>query len=222
MAKIHYVRSARQRFERVPVLDEDGNQKTVARKRRDGTPKITRKGKPIIVRLTKDDRSQPLPNRACEKCRAEIKPGDPYKWVQPKSGPYGGAKRVRCGACPAWRPSELTYSKMAGVYAAQEQLEDDLGGCSSVEDLESLRDDVAEQVREVASEYEEGADNIEGGFGHETPTAEEMREKSEELEAWADEIESVEFDEPEEGADVEQHWEDERCNLDEIVSSCPV
>lgn len=60
------------------------------------------------------------------------------------------------------------------------------------EELETL----AEEVRNVASEYEESASNIVDGFGHETYQSEELQDKAYELEAWADEIESCLSAEP--------------------------
>lgn len=192
MARIHYVKSAQQRYRTVPVLDEDGNQKTTPVMRKNGTPKTTKRGKEITRRVTVEDRTQPLPPRNCQKCGKTIEVGTPYKWTKIKSGPYGGQMLVRCGACPTWMPSEMSTSKMAGIYAAQEQV--DATDVESLEDLEALRDDVADQVESVGEEYEESAQNMEDGFGHETSMSEELREKGESLKSWADDIRNVDFE----------------------------
>lgn len=193
MARVTHVKSARQRYEMVPVIDPDtGLPRRTLVTRRDGSPKLTKTGQAIYVEPTVADRSKPLPMPTCENCGAEIAVGAPYKWVAPRSGPYGGRKRYRCGPCPTWRPSELSSSKMAPIMAAQEEL--DLDG--DADDLAAARDALVETIREVAAEYEESADNMEDGFGHETYTSTELREKSEALNDWADELEGLDLDAP--------------------------
>ena len=194
MARIHHVKSAQQRYRTVPVLNEDGTPKITPVMRKDGTPKKTKRGKEITRRVTAEDRSQPLPNRKCDKCGNEIKPGDPYKWAKVKSGPYGGRMLVRCGTCPTWKPSEMSSSKMAGIYAAQERADEEAASCESVDDLEALRDELADDIEAVGDEYEESAQNMEDGFGHETSMSEELRQKAEDIKSWADDIRNVEFD----------------------------
>jgi uncharacterized phage infection (PIP) family protein YhgE len=107
------------------------------------------------------------------------------------------------------RQSQLTNGKMAGVYAANESVEDaieainkDLGDnpklgidedhfTSAQSDLSSALNEAAESVREVAEEYREGASNIEDGFGHSTSTSDDMSEKADELDSYADTLESA-------------------------------
>lgn len=197
MARVTHVKKAQPRFKTKPVLGADG--KPVKRQvlRKDGTPKLTRKGQPIFQTATVRDLTKPLPNDKCGKCGKEIKPGDPYKWVKPKSGPYGGTKRVRCAACPSWRPSELTSSgALSSLYAAQEAAEDALGAWDqeSVDDLRSILTDLAEGVREAGQVYRESAENMESGFGHSTSMSEELTEKADALDGAADEIENMESD----------------------------
>ncbi len=240
MARIHTVQAAQQRYERIPKLGKSGEPLITPVLRKDGTPKTTKTGKPITVKITVNDFTKPLPNNTCGKCGNEIRPGDPYRWVQPKSGPYGGIKRYLCMTCPTWRQSELSSSKMAGVYAAQEQCDDDLYNMNDVSDLESLRDDLADQVEGVADEYEESAQNIVDGFGHETSMSEELQDKAGQLRDWAEDIRSVDFDEFDEDDvesvpdatesdhedDVEQAREDwineQREKLSDEMGNCPV
>jgi hypothetical protein len=187
MARIIYVKKAQQRYKTVPVLDENGNQKTVPVMRRDGvTPKTTKTGRAITRRLTMEDKTQPLPPRRCEVCRQDIAVGTPYKWVAPKSGPYGGSKRYRCGTCPSWKPSELSSAKFAPIMAAQEDF--DTSGYTTKDEFVSALDDFATIVEEVGQEYIDSADNMEDGFGHETAMSTDLRDKGEALNDQADDI----------------------------------
>lgn len=207
MARVTYVKKAQARFATVPVLDAEGNQKVIPVMGRNGEQKKTKSGRPVTRRLTTEDPTKPLPNRKCGKCGTEIKPGDPYKWVKPKSGPYGGTKRVRCATCPNWRPSELTSSAaLSTLYAAQEAFEDDLAQADDVDSIQEALNALAEGVREAGGVYTESADNMEDGFGHETSMSAELREKGEALESAADEIENAdlpEWDEDEVKSEVE-------------------
>lgn len=204
MARVTHVQKAQPRFKTVPVLGDDGKPLVRQLMRADGTPKLTRKGAPIFQKVTVADKTKPLPNDKCGKCGKEIKPGDPYKWVKPKSGPYGGTKRVRCQACPSWRPSELTSSgALSTLYAAQEAAGDDLAAWDqeSLDDLRSILEALAEGVREAGGVYRESAENMEQGFGHETSMSAELTEKADALDGLADEVESA--------ADELEEWDED-------------
>lgn len=227
MARIMHVKKAQQRYKTVPVLNEDGTPKSTPVLRKDGTPKRTKKGKEIVMRVTINDKTQPLPNLRCGACGKDIEPGQPYKWVKTKSGPYGGAKMNRHEGCPTWKPSELTSSKMSGIYAAQEECDEQVGSCESIEDLESLRDSLAEQIRGVAEEYEESAINIEEGFGHETSMSEELKENLSfdpfEETAPDDLPEDADEDTVAEAEDAWEEWIDtQRSVLQDAMNECPV
>jgi hypothetical protein len=217
MAKINYVKQAQQRYTMVPVLNEDGTPKQTP-VMKNGLQRKTKHGRPVFRAVTVEDRTRPLPNRKCEKCSAEITVGSPYKWVKVKRT-YGGVTHVRCMSCPTWKPSELSTSKMAGVYAAQENLDDAIGSAETLDDLQTLAQDTAEAIREVAQEYEESADNMEDGFGHATSMSDELREKASDLESWADEVEQSvdgldEFDV--EAVEAEVREEDPDLDDDEV------
>ena len=209
MPRIHHVKSARRRYKMVPKLDANGDPVRTPVLRRDGTQKATRKGKPVFRTATVQDRSQPLDPERCGKCGTTIEPGDPYKWTEIKMQ-YGGRRLVRCSTCPTWRPSELSTSKMAGIYAAQEA------------------------VREVAEEYRESAQAIEDGFGHPTYQSDELNERADELDGWADDVEGVDFDEWDPDPDDERwededmdsaesdHWDEMWSRLDDVAGECPV
>jgi len=109
MAKITYVEHAQQRYATVPVLDDNGEPKrTPVINKRTGEQKRTRRGnRPVFMTVTRQDRSQPLSMPRCDYpgCKhpqREIQPGEPYKHISPKSGPYGGRTLSRHRDCPGW------------------------------------------------------------------------------------------------------------------------
>lgn len=123
----------------------------------------------------------------CGRCGTEIKAGDAYVWIKFRHG----GKRTRCADPKCrFRASDLTQSKMASVYAAQESIEDNLGDCETIEDVKNLCEEVTTTIREVGEEYQASADAITEHFEG-SSTAEECETKAQELEAWADEIESA-------------------------------
>lgn len=160
----------------------------------------------------------------CEKCGKAIEVGQSYKHVSPRSGPWEhGRKRIRCADCPTWKPSELTFSKMAGVYAAQEDFQGFIAGWSpedGVVDIESALEEFASNVEQVADEYQESADNIEEGFRYPTGQSEELVEKADSLRNWAEEVRSAyqDIDEDAKGDDLQSSVED----AIGITDECPV
>src|SRR5690606_7844042 len=130
----------------------------------------------------------------CDNCGVEIKVGDPYKWIAPKSGPYGGTKRYRCSSCPTWQVWEYSSSLSARIAQIEHEANEAFAQAKCIEDLEGARDAAADAIQELADEQREKADNIEDGFGHETQMSEELRQQGDDLEAWADEVREVEAD----------------------------
>jgi hypothetical protein len=194
MARITYVKSARQRYATVPVLDESGQPKKIPVMRKDGTQKVTKHGKEVFRVLTTEDKSQPKPNRTCDKCGTEIKVGDPYKWIAPKSGPYGGHKKFRCGACPPWQVWEYSSSLSARIQQITHTADEALEAASTLDDLQTERDNAADMFDEIAEEQEEKSNNIVEGFGHETSMSEELQDQADQLHQHADEIRGTEPD----------------------------
>lgn len=225
MARVTVVKKAQKRYATTPVLDEEGNPVKTPVMRRDGTQKTTKSGHPIFRTKAVKDKDRPLPNLRCEKCGVEIEPGMSYKWVAPKSGPYGGHKRSRCMDCPYWRPSELTGSEsLSMIYAAQENFEDALDGWGRT-DIEELRDaceNFANDINEAAEYCREAAQNIEDGFGHPTYQSEEMEARADTLDGAVGVAECAdleEFDEDDARAiaemEVDDEIEDELTNPDD-------
>ena len=131
MARVTRVKRAQQRYETTPVLDEQGNPVKVGLTRKDGSPKTDKRGNQIFITKTVEVLGKPKPNYVCDLCRTEIKPGDPYKWIQPKSGPYGGRKRVRCGTCPTWQIWDYSDSLSAQTARIAHEFEQAIDGVES-------------------------------------------------------------------------------------------
>jgi hypothetical protein len=131
-------------------------------------------------------------NRRCTGCGKAIKPGDPYKWFANRIGRMSSRKDY-CASCVI-RPSMMTTSPhLATIYAAQEAAEDALAKLDRGEGLDSITQvlrDCAEGYREAKESYEESANNIVEGFGHETQQSEEIMEKSQACESAADELDN--------------------------------
>lgn len=194
MARVTYVKAARQRYRTVPVLDDQGNPVKIKL-----TGRSRKGGGEVFITKTAEDRTQPLPNRHCDRCKAEIEVGQPYKWVQPKNR----GKRVRCGTCPTWDPWELSDSLSAKVQQIQSEGSEAL---SQADDEGSMRDaqsTIVEQIRELAEAKSEAADNLEEGFQHETSQSQEIRDTADQLGEWADEVENVDLDDFPEPGDVD-------------------
>lgn len=204
MARITRVKRAQQRYAQVPVIDpETGRQKRTPVMRANGQQKMTKRGTPVFMDVTVADRSQPLPNRTCGKCHQEIKVGDPYKHISPRSGPYGGRTMYRCASCPDWHVWEYSSSLSARVAQISHDFWESFNDTTfeSTDEVQELLNSAAEAIREIAEEKREGASNIEDGFGHSTYQSDELNDIADQLDSWADDVEGVsltDYPEPEE------------------------
>lgn len=185
MARVHYVKAARQRYEMKPVLDKDGSQK------RADVSRTTKRGRAVTRRLSEPDLTRPKPNHDCGKCGREIKVGDPYKWIAPKSGPYGGYKRYRCGTCPTWQVWEYSGSLPAQLARVSHEFWEAVDSAESVEDVEQALQDAANEVRDLAEQRRESAQNMEDGFQHATSASDDLKQQAEDLDSWAQDIEQA-------------------------------
>lgn len=126
----------------------------------------------------------------CEKCGDKIWIGQPA--VKFAVG-FRGRTRVRCTKPECFpKPSERESSLVSSAYAAQEEA--DVEGAGSLDDLENIRSDVAEAVREVASEYE-SSEMFERNY--------DLQERADMLNSAADELENW-------GPDADPPDEDDR------------
>jgi hypothetical protein len=199
MARVTHVKKAQQRFETVPVLDEDGKPKRTP-VMQNGKQKVSKRG-PVFMAVTVADPTRPLPPYTCDYCHEAIKVGDPYKHVTPKSGPYGGRKRTRHEKCPTWHSWDLSNSLGARIEQVQYEFGQAISGVESEDDTRSALESAADSIEEIADEKDESAQNIEDGFQHETEQSQELRDIAENLRNWAEEVRSAdvpEFPEPEE------------------------
>jgi hypothetical protein len=118
----------------------------------------------------------------CVKCHKDILPGqERYEW----SFRFGGTMRQHV-SCGYPRQSQLTQSKMGEIYAAQEAVEDLIAagpGLFERSDLVAELENLSEVIGNVASEYEEAAENF-GRSG-------ENQERYEALDAYQSEIDQA-------------------------------
>lgn len=169
-----------------------------------------------MARVTEVDHAR-KDQGTCGRCGTEIKKGDPYRHASPG---FRGPKLVRCMAFECrFRPSDLTTSKMADVYAAQEAAHDDLdrlleeGAFTDPEDVRSVLEAVVDESSGVADEYREAAEAM-GDAGSEN------EERADAIEAWCDDLGNFEDTEgvPDDDADAEA-WAEWREGLIEEARS---
>lgn len=160
--------------------------------------------------------------RNCTACRQPIEAGQRfYQWCPRATRSGTGQNRFRHVACGSPRQSELyPFNKLAPLWDAQADAEGAIHLVAvSDRDYETALADVKEQVqavadaaRSVGEEYNESAQNIEDGFGHETYQSAELREKGEALEDWANDLES--WDPTQDAPDLDE-FDDLDDSLDE-------
>lgn len=209
MPRITHVKKAQQRYATVPVRNADGSVKKTPVLNRSGQQKTSKRG-PVFRTVTERDLTRPKPLLTCDYPGCQINGGkvaigSAYKYITPKSGPYGGFQRNRHEEHPNWHQWEYSNSLSAQI-ARVEHEHGDVSDAASVEDVEQVLSEAAEAIREIAEQKNESADSVEDGFGHETQTSMDLREVAESLEAWADEIEAT--DVPELPEPEEQYCED--------------
>jgi hypothetical protein len=201
MARVTHVKKAQQRYHTKPVIDpETGEQKKTPVLRRDGSQKVTKKGKPVFMRVTEADKDRPKdPLRCdfsgCQITDGKILPGQAYKHITPKSGPYGGTQKSRHEEHPTWQRWEYNYSLGAQIERIQYDFNEAVSSAESPDDVQSALEEAASEIESLAQEKSDSADNIEEGFGHETSMSEELRQTAEDLEGWAQEIQSADVPE---------------------------
>ena len=168
-----------------------------------------------MARVTFVKKAQASKNaRVCRTCNQPIEVGMAYKWFATRIGRSSIRKNYHSG-CNIPRSAFTTSDKLADLYDAQDSIDKAYGK----EDIAAALEDAADVADDVASRYEESADNIVEGFGHETMQSEEIREKAEAATAWGDvlrdaqsEIESLDesdLDESDLEAQVENEMESE-------------
>lgn len=209
MPRVTHVKAARQRYETVPVIDPDtGEPKVTTVMRKDGvTPKTTKRGKTVTMRVTVADKTKPLPNLRCDFSGCdidggEILPGTPYKHITPRSGPFGGYQRNRHEAHPNWAVWE--YSSSVSAQAAQLQAEMhaaiDAFEFDVAEDFDALRDEITEMADGFVQEREEAVSNMPESL----QDGSQAQEYQEAAESWKDEIDGAQAPDAPDEQDCEE------------------
>jgi hypothetical protein len=193
MARVTHVKKAQQRYHTKPVIDPaTGQQKVTPVLRKDGSPKLTKGGRAVVLRVTERDLDRPKPLLRCDSCGENIQLGTPYKWVEP----HGRGQLTRHAGCPTWQEWELSNSLSARI--AQIQHGEPEG--DTVDDVKAWLEEKANEIRELASEKRDAFDNLPENFQQ----VSELGDIADQLEGWADEVEQTELPE-------EPEPEDEDC-----------
>lgn len=195
MARTTYIKRAQQRYATKPVIDpETGEQKRVpVMNPRTGEQKTSKRG-PVWRNLTERDLDRPLPMPTCDfsGCKhdsREIKVGEPYKWIAPKSGPYGGRALHRHGDCPNWNVWDYSYSTSAQVARISNDIENMLADYTFSE--ESDFDDAAQAAAEMAAELRDEKEEALQNMPEALQDGSQTQEQHEALESWVEEIENA-------------------------------
>lgn len=154
-----------------------------------------------IYESTKSSRGE---THNCDKCHQPITTGQKFLyWKLSMNSPL----HRRHAACGRPRPSELTSSKLSGVYAAVESAEDALNALGKEDtpaDIAQILNDCAGEVESVKDEYQESLDNMPEPL-QQGPTGQDMQEKIESLETFhnvltdkASDLEGLEKDDDDE------------------------
>lgn len=226
MAKIHTVQNAQQRYKTKPVIDPATGQPKVRDTGRMTRPRHGRPARPITTAVTEADRTRPLPPETCEGCRQPIRPksagypGDGYRWVQVKTGPYSSRRRVRHLGCGTWQPWELSNSLGAQLARVSHDLHAAIDSAETDDDVNEALAGAVSSVNEIAEAKRESAQNIIDGFGHDVPASDELNELADALEAWAIEIEGTGF--PSIGDIDPDDVECPACDGEDPRAGCPV
>lgn len=206
MPRITHVKKAQQRYETVPVLNDDGTPK-VTPVMRNGEQRVTKRGKAVTMRVTIADKTKPLPPLRCDFAGCDIDdgkilPGSPYKHITPKSGPYGGTQRSRHEAHPNWNVWEYSSSVSAQAAQLQAEMHDTIDSyeLTVVGDFEDMKNAVGEMADEFVSDREEAVSNMPEGL----QDGSQAQEYHELAESWKDGIDEV--DAPDLSEYVEAKW----------------
>jgi Zn-dependent M32 family carboxypeptidase len=161
-----------------------------------------------MPRVFKIEKSR-VPHK-CGKCACEIEKGQPYVYWTKRVG-FGrisGVKYVRCAKSECYpKQSELTSSEF---HSAWESIKEntDFSSASTVEDLESARDEAVNEATNLRDETQGKFDNMPEGL-QQGDTGQLLQERIDALEEVISNLESadISFEEPdkEEDATDEEH-----------------
>lgn len=209
MARITHVKHARQRYAMVPVLDSEGQPVKIALTK-NGAPQKTKHGREVTITKSVQDRTRPLPMPKCDapNCRlAEerdgdktIRPGEAYKHISPKTGPYGGRTLTRHEVCPTWNRWEYNYSTASQIERITHEADLDVEW-ESEDDAQSTIDEIVSEAEALLDEKQSNLDNLPEAFQQ----SGDLYEQVEALQGWVDELQNVSIPELPE-AEPKQVW----------------
>lgn len=204
MPRVTHVRKAQQRYATVPVLNDDGTPKRTP-VMRDGEQRVTKRGKPVFMTVTVQDKTQPLPPLECdyEGCDIDggkILPGTPYKHITPKSGPYGGRQRSRHEAHRNWHVWEYSSSVSAQAARVQYDMHAAIDGfdLGDPDDFDTLREEIEQMAQDFLDEREEAVSNMPDAL----QDGSQAQEYLDYAEQWMQEISNA--DKPDGGTECEE------------------
>lgn len=165
-------------------------------------------------------------SRTCLRCRQPIEVGQSYQHVQ--ANRYSPKLMKHTDCAPGFKQSEMTGSKMATAYAAQEDAHDalehvdahqyvtidesgegkhDFDATAFVDEVRAVLEECATGIEECRDDYQDGLDSMPEGL-QQGPTGEEISEKIDVLDSFASDLgsfdPSVEFDPDDINPDAEE------------------
>jgi hypothetical protein len=129
----------------------------------------------------------------CTKCHDTIPVGSPYQYFKPG---YRGRLKVRRCMKPACTPkrSELDTSKLAEVFAAQEDAEATINEATEIPEIVTAVEAVKEEAERIQQEYQDAVDAAPMMNG-------QMEERMSALDTYVNELEGFDAGETEELGD---------------------
>lgn len=158
-----------------------------------------------MPRVTKVEKCRKAQGQ-CTKCGDKIKVGDPYVWWKFQFGP----RLVRCAKAECYpKPSDLTRSEFLGqLYDLQAR---DIDG-ESVEDLESIKDELVSDLDSMRSDCEDKRSNMPEQL-QDSDTGNLLQERIDALENAVSELEAIDF-----APDLEPEPEQKKDEKDEAFN----
>jgi len=200
MPRVTVVKKAQQRYYTKPVIDPATGLPKEVPVMKNGEQKKTKRGKLVTMKVTERDLDRPKPLLRCDFPGCDINGGEiaigtGYKWIKPKSGPYGGQQRNRHIEHRSWYQWEYSSSLSARLAQISHDFWNAIDSCQDADDVQAALDDAGSEIESLAEEKRESASNIEDGFGHETSASQELNEIADQLDDWASEVTSADIPE---------------------------
>ena len=138
------------------------------------------------------------------------------KYISPRlPGSLGSITRYRCGGHPDWHVWEYSSSLSARIAEIQHD------GANSIlmmdeDTAEDLPNELADRIRDLASEKRDSAENVESSFGHPVQLSEDLNQQADDLDGWAAEFDSVDVYD---GKPDDEDWDKDLDSYEEALAS---